>query len=336
MDRPWMPRGMARRPSKRSPSLGRGARRPQPKARWTPPLCKSIIATSSPKANEGVTIIDQHALHERILYEQLRERILSGAIETQSLLVPEPVDLSRAETSAALEHGDLLAELGVKIEPFGGNTLLVAGYPAMLANMSPTDVLGAARAACPEASSPTGATCWTNFCIQSPARRRSRRAIGWRRRRLPRCWSSGISWPTPIIVPTAARRRWFSRGKSSIGNSSGSSSRRLCFSITIRLTENASIETIDSAKDTAGHGPAIPLRRLLRAHCRRCDDLLRLPYVSSSRKVASTAALSLCGFSNRHLARDTTLASSGGLTRLATSLYTNCGVFVQRNDAAEP
>ena len=92
---------------------------------------------------EGVTIIDQHALHERILYEHLKERVAAGAIETQNLLVPEPVDLSPAETSAALEHRELLAELGVKVEPFGGNTLLLAGYPAMLANMSPIDVLRA-------------------------------------------------------------------------------------------------------------------------------------------------------------------------------------------------
>ncbi len=95
------------------------------------------------ETDEGVTIIDQHALHERILYEQLRGRVAAGAIETQNLLVPEPVDLSPAETAAALEHRDLLAELGVKVEPFGGHTLLVAGYPAMLANMNPVEVLRA-------------------------------------------------------------------------------------------------------------------------------------------------------------------------------------------------
>ena len=95
------------------------------------------------ETEEGVTIIDQHALHERILYEHLRERVAAGHIETQNLLVPEPVDLSPAETAAALENRDLLAELGVKIEPFGGNTLLIAGYPAMLANISPCDVLRA-------------------------------------------------------------------------------------------------------------------------------------------------------------------------------------------------
>ncbi len=95
------------------------------------------------ETEEGVTIIDQHALHERILYEHLRERVAAGRVETQNLLVPEPVDLSPAETAAALENRDLLAELGVKIEPFGGNTLLIAGYPAMLANMSPCEVLRA-------------------------------------------------------------------------------------------------------------------------------------------------------------------------------------------------
>lgn len=95
------------------------------------------------ETEDGVTIIDQHALHERILYEQLRERIANGAMEMQNLLVPEPVDLSPAETAAALEHRELLAQLGVKVEPFGGNTLLIAGYPAMLANMSPVEVLRA-------------------------------------------------------------------------------------------------------------------------------------------------------------------------------------------------
>jgi DNA mismatch repair protein MutL len=93
------------------------------------------------EAEEGVMVIDQHALHERILYEQLKARVSSGAVESQSLLVPEPVDLSPAEAAAALEHQELLATLGMRIEPFGGQTVLVAGYPAMLANISPAEVL---------------------------------------------------------------------------------------------------------------------------------------------------------------------------------------------------
>jgi len=95
------------------------------------------------ETQEGVTIIDQHALHERILFEQLRARIDAGALETQNLLVPEPVDLSPAEAAIALEHRDVLGQLGLRIEPFGGDTVLIAGFPAMLANMDPGEILHA-------------------------------------------------------------------------------------------------------------------------------------------------------------------------------------------------
>jgi DNA mismatch repair protein MutL len=89
----------------------------------------------------GIEVIDQHALHERILYEQLREKVLGGALESQKLLVPEPVDLTATESAAALEHSELLAQLGVEVQPFGGETVLVSSYPAMLANLSPAEVL---------------------------------------------------------------------------------------------------------------------------------------------------------------------------------------------------
>ncbi len=90
---------------------------------------------------DGVVIIDQHALHERILYEQLRERVLAGNLEKQRLLVPEPVSLTPAEAAAALEAKEVLAQLGIEIEPFGGDTILVSTYPAMLANFDPHEVL---------------------------------------------------------------------------------------------------------------------------------------------------------------------------------------------------
>jgi DNA mismatch repair protein MutL len=89
----------------------------------------------------GMVVIDQHALHERILYEQLREKVLAGHMETQRLLVPEPVTLPPAESAAALAARDTLAKLGMEVEPFGGDTLLVSSYPAMLANLSPAEML---------------------------------------------------------------------------------------------------------------------------------------------------------------------------------------------------
>jgi DNA mismatch repair protein MutL len=90
---------------------------------------------------EGMVVIDQHALHERILYEELREKVLGGQMETQRLLVPEPVTLPPAETAAALEARETLLKLGIEVEPFGGDTVLVSSYPAMLANLSPAEML---------------------------------------------------------------------------------------------------------------------------------------------------------------------------------------------------
>lgn len=90
---------------------------------------------------EGMIIIDQHALHERVLYEQIREKVLAGSLESQRLLVPEPVDLSPQEAAAVLDQKELLEKLGVEVEPFGGDTVLVSSYPAMLAKNSPAEIL---------------------------------------------------------------------------------------------------------------------------------------------------------------------------------------------------
>ncbi len=92
------------------------------------------------ETDEGMVVIDQHALHERILYEELKGRVLSGGVESQRLLVPEPVDLSAAEASEVLQRREVLSRLGLGIEPFGGDTVLVASVPAMLAHV-PADRL---------------------------------------------------------------------------------------------------------------------------------------------------------------------------------------------------
>jgi len=84
------------------------------------------------QTEEGVAIIDQHALHERIIYERLKRDLESGPVQTQLLLVPEPVDLTADEAGIAIENAELLASIGLPIEPFGGSTILVTGYPSML------------------------------------------------------------------------------------------------------------------------------------------------------------------------------------------------------------
>ncbi|MEX0818759.1 MAG: DNA mismatch repair endonuclease MutL, partial [Pirellulaceae bacterium] len=89
----------------------------------------------------GMVVIDQHALHERVLYEQIREKVLAGKMESQRLLVPEPVALTADEAGAALGVKETLAEIGIEIEPFGGDTVVISAYPAMLANISPAEIL---------------------------------------------------------------------------------------------------------------------------------------------------------------------------------------------------
>ena len=91
--------------------------------------------------DEGMEIIDQHALHERVLYEQLRKRVLEGPLETQRLLVPEPVDLSPSEAAAVMQQIEMLKKIGLGVESFGGDTVLVTTLPALLGKASPESVL---------------------------------------------------------------------------------------------------------------------------------------------------------------------------------------------------
>ena len=93
------------------------------------------------ETEEGMLVIDQHALHERIIYEQIREKVLNGKLESQKLLVPEPVALPPAEAALVLDQAELLEQIGIVVEPFGGDTVLVSAYPAMLSNHNPAEML---------------------------------------------------------------------------------------------------------------------------------------------------------------------------------------------------
>lgn len=80
---------------------------------------------------EDVLLIDKHAAHERIIYEQLKAQ--QGVVQRQILLEPLPLQLSREETSAVLEHTDLLEQAGFLIEEFGTGTVLLRECPLLLA-----------------------------------------------------------------------------------------------------------------------------------------------------------------------------------------------------------
>jgi len=87
------------------------------------------------ESREGIEVIDQHALHERVLYERLRAAVAAGTVEVQRLLVPETVDLSPAEFELVGEHADALARAGMRVEPFGGATVIVSAKPALAGNV---------------------------------------------------------------------------------------------------------------------------------------------------------------------------------------------------------
>ena len=82
------------------------------------------------EAEDGLVLIDQHAAHERVLYEQLGR---GGKMASQALLVPETVDLGFREAQALETLLPALREVGLDAEPFGGNTLVVKSVPAVLA-----------------------------------------------------------------------------------------------------------------------------------------------------------------------------------------------------------
>jgi len=82
--------------------------------------------------DEGIAIIDQHVAHERVLFERITERLTSGALESQRLLVPMLVDMSAGGRQALTSHAADLERLGFEIEDFGGDALRVTAMPALL------------------------------------------------------------------------------------------------------------------------------------------------------------------------------------------------------------
>jgi DNA mismatch repair protein MutL len=89
---------------------------------------------------DGLRIIDQHALHEKILYEQIRESWQQGDL-SQALLVPEPVPLDPEQWSLFVEYAHALAELGLQAEEFGEGVVLVRTVPQGFDGQAPGELL---------------------------------------------------------------------------------------------------------------------------------------------------------------------------------------------------
>jgi DNA mismatch repair protein MutL len=81
---------------------------------------------------DGLVLVDQHAAHERIVYERMKRAMAAGEIARQPLLVPEVVELSESDAARVLGRADELLSLGLVVESFGSGALLVRELPAAL------------------------------------------------------------------------------------------------------------------------------------------------------------------------------------------------------------
>ncbi len=113
-----------------------GVPRPRPRAMQMHNLY--LVA----ETEEGIIIVDQHALHERVLYERLCERLAAGPLESQRLLLPETLTVTPSQVAVLESNSDLLAQLGIEVTPFGTDSVAVQAFPALLKD---TDVVSFMR-----------------------------------------------------------------------------------------------------------------------------------------------------------------------------------------------
>ncbi len=96
----------------------------------TPRLWQVHSAWIVAEVRDGLLLIDQHAAHERILFEQIMERFERGGAESQRLLFPLTIRLTRAEYEMVMDMRGLLQRTGFEVEGFGGDTIIVHAVPA--------------------------------------------------------------------------------------------------------------------------------------------------------------------------------------------------------------
>ncbi|WP_413220180.1 DNA mismatch repair endonuclease MutL [Tritonibacter mobilis] len=88
------------------------------------------------QTRDGMVIVDQHAAHERLVYEKLKHQMAETGVATQGLLIPEIVELSDGDCARLLDVADDLAKFGLGIEAFGGSAVAVRETPAVLGEVN--------------------------------------------------------------------------------------------------------------------------------------------------------------------------------------------------------
>ena len=94
----------------------------------------TYIAAEGP---DGVYLIDQHAAHERVLFERVKAEALAGEPEVQGLMEPVTIVLDHRQGELLEAHGELVRQMGFQVEPFGGGTYILRGVSALVAEGDP-------------------------------------------------------------------------------------------------------------------------------------------------------------------------------------------------------
>ncbi len=89
----------------------------------------------------GIVIVDQHAAHERLVYEKLKAQMAENGVAAQALLIPEIVEMTEGEAAQLMEIAGDLSQLGLTLEPFGGGAIAVRETPAILGEVNATAML---------------------------------------------------------------------------------------------------------------------------------------------------------------------------------------------------
>ncbi len=134
-----------------------GFDRPQARAQGETPPAEAPSAISYPlgaaraqvhdtyivaQTAQGIVIVDQHAAHERLVYEKMKQALGEGGVKRQGLLIPEVVELDQAAAERLVARSGELAELGLTLEAFGQGAVVVREVPALLGEV---DVKGLVR-----------------------------------------------------------------------------------------------------------------------------------------------------------------------------------------------
>src|SRR5208282_2942173 len=97
-----------------------------------------IIAVA---ADGALVLVDQHAAHERLTHEAIRDQMMRGTVRSQPLLLPAVVDLPAGDVARLAARAEDLARLGLELEEFGPGAILVRAIPALLGGPEPGPLL---------------------------------------------------------------------------------------------------------------------------------------------------------------------------------------------------